>query len=301
MKFSVVIPLYNKESFISETIDSVLSQTYNDYEVVIVNDSSTDNSLNVATQYSDTRIKVLSKPNGGVSSSRNFGILNSSGDVICFLDADDIWKETYLEELSKLLDLYPTCGMFCGAYQVFKNSKSNVVRTMNLPQLDASFSNVVDFFKLSAERFSIIALTSAVSVRRSVLEQMDYWFDERFSRGEDTDMWVRTALITHTVFSNNPLMLYRSDTEGGLMTSSYDFNNSAKCWNWYNLSKSKNVRLFTTQRIYALAKQCYNEGLYKKSIFCLNKIQGFDIILMRAILFLRSLVMLIINILHGHE
>lgn len=108
MMFSVIIPLYNKEKFIFETLSSVSNQTFSDYEVIIVNDSSTDNSLNIAKSFEekDKRFKVYTVPNGGVSKARNFGISKAIGDYVCFLDADDIWKNNYLEEAAYLIKKY---------------------------------------------------------------------------------------------------------------------------------------------------------------------------------------------------
>ena len=104
MKFTVVIPLYNKEQYIAETLDSVKKQSFDDYEVLIINDSSTDNSLSIAQSYeTDNRFHVFTKANGGVSAARNYGIEKAKGEYVCFLDADDLWDEKYLEEADRLL------------------------------------------------------------------------------------------------------------------------------------------------------------------------------------------------------
>src|SRR5690554_7052561 len=97
--FSVVIPLYNKELSINNTIQSVLNQTFQDYEIVVVNDGSTDKSLEVVKQINDFRIRIINKLNGGVSSARNRGIEESKFDWIAFLDGDDLWMENHLEIL----------------------------------------------------------------------------------------------------------------------------------------------------------------------------------------------------------
>ena len=90
--FSVIIPLYNKQSFIRQTIRSVLRQTYTNFEIIIVNDSSTDNSLLIANQFHDPRIHLYTIPNGGVSLARNYGISMAQGEMLAFLDADDCWE-----------------------------------------------------------------------------------------------------------------------------------------------------------------------------------------------------------------
>ncbi len=103
--FSVIIPLYNKEKNITQTIASVLSQSYKDFELVIVDDGSTDNSAGIVQSINDPRIKLFRKENGGVSSARNYGIEKASGEWILFLDADDFLQSGCLEKLYKIIFL----------------------------------------------------------------------------------------------------------------------------------------------------------------------------------------------------
>ena len=102
--FSIIIPLYNKADYIAETLKSVLNQTYCDYEVIVVNDSSTDNSLEVASSFQDERIHIYTKENEGVSAARNYGIMHAKYDYIAFLDADDWWEPGKLKEQLKRLE-----------------------------------------------------------------------------------------------------------------------------------------------------------------------------------------------------
>lgn len=91
--FSIVIPLYNKEKSITTTINSVLNQTCGDFELIIVNDGSTDTSLEIVQSIKDERIRIINQKNGGVSSARNQGIIEAKFDWIAFLDADDLWEK----------------------------------------------------------------------------------------------------------------------------------------------------------------------------------------------------------------
>ena len=104
---SIIIPIYNAEKYIAKCIDSVLSQSYNDFELILVDDGSTDSSLEICKQYAlkDTRIKLLKKQNGGVSSARNYGIKNSKGEWITFIDSDDYIGKDFLEKLIPTTDL----------------------------------------------------------------------------------------------------------------------------------------------------------------------------------------------------
>jgi len=101
---SIVIPFYNAEKFIKETINSVLNQTYNNIEILLINDGSTDNSLNIVNSLKDDRIKIINKNNSGVSSARNLGLSLAKGDYILFLDADDVLENDFLEKMVEKLE-----------------------------------------------------------------------------------------------------------------------------------------------------------------------------------------------------
>ena len=99
-KISVVIPLFNKQTSIRRTIASVLDQTYPHFELVVVNDGSTDNSLSVVNEFTDSRIRVITQPNAGESGARNRGIIEAKCPVVAFLDADDEWLRAFLKRSS---------------------------------------------------------------------------------------------------------------------------------------------------------------------------------------------------------
>ena len=105
--FSVVIPLFNKEHFIEKTIQSVLNQTLQDFEIIIINDGSTDASLEKVELINDDRISVFTTKNLGVSHARNYGIQKAKGHDIAFLDADDYWESEFLESIKGLIEKYP--------------------------------------------------------------------------------------------------------------------------------------------------------------------------------------------------
>ena len=107
--FSVIIPVYNGEKFIENAINSVFSQTYSDFELIIVNDGSRDNTAAVLEKYADnSKITVIPQKNGGVSVARNNGISNARGSHLVFLDADDVWEPYHLETMANLIEKYPT-------------------------------------------------------------------------------------------------------------------------------------------------------------------------------------------------
>src|SRR5690554_4366466 len=121
--FSIIIPLYNKENSVFETLNSVFNQSFSEFEVILVNDGSSDNSLKVVQKFMDPRLKVYSKENGGVSDARNYGISKAENEYIAFLDADDFWESFYLEKMRELIHRYPDCGMYNSAYRMNINSK----------------------------------------------------------------------------------------------------------------------------------------------------------------------------------
>lgn len=121
---SVIIPLYNKEKSIKKTIDSVLSQTYQDYEIIVVNDGSTDNSLAVVKSIDDKRLHIINKNNEGVSATRNRGAKEAKADLVFFLDADDIIYPNCIDILLKLRDEFPDAFLWSGNYEMVKETET---------------------------------------------------------------------------------------------------------------------------------------------------------------------------------
>lgn len=117
MFISVVIPLYNKENRIRTTIQSILNQTHSDFEIIVVNDGSSDRSREIVEQMDDVRIRLINQANGGPSSARNRGILEAKAEWLTFLDADDLMETNALEHFSRLIEAHPTIRMFsCNFY-----------------------------------------------------------------------------------------------------------------------------------------------------------------------------------------
>ncbi|HEY9888470.1 MAG TPA: glycosyltransferase family A protein, partial [Candidatus Obscuribacterales bacterium] len=110
-KISVIVPTYNAENTIEETIQSVLQQTFTDFELLVINDGSTDKTLEVLANIQDSRLQVLTFPNGGVVESRNRGIQNASGEYLSFLDADDLWQKDKLAEQLSALEANPAAAI----------------------------------------------------------------------------------------------------------------------------------------------------------------------------------------------
>lgn len=211
---SVVIPLYNKEKSVRATLESVLAQTYTDYEIVIVNDGSTDNSVavieSIIPSFHHSSIRLFSKPNGGVSSARNFGVEKSRGEYVAFLDGDDLWEPTYLEEAAKLIQ------DFSGAviYGLGLGSMTNGEKHPAAEFVPAGYRGVVS--NLWDNPNTMLAWTSSSSIcPRELLLKTPA--NTQLTHGEDLDQWLRLMLQGEAVFYNKTLAYYVKDAENRAM------------------------------------------------------------------------------------
>ncbi len=199
-RFSVIIPIYNKEKDVETTIKSVLNQTYVDYEVILVDDGSTDNSLNIVNTIEDDRIQIFTKQNEGVSKTRNYGIKKAKAEHIAFLDADDYWYPNHLENLNFLITTYPNHNWFASAYEKKRTEKLTV--KMDSPILkngDEWYGEVEDFFKYCYK--DCLVWTSTVCFKKEFFNNLN-GFSKSYTHGEDTDLWIRAALQSSLIFSN---------------------------------------------------------------------------------------------------
>ena len=157
--FSVLIPLYNKENFVKQTITSLISQSCQDFEVVIVNDGSTDNSLDVVYSLKNEKFKILNQKNQGVSAARNNGAAISQGQWIAFLDADDLWKPDHLQELKKCIDKLPEAELVSTSYKI---------------KLQAEYLKTPNYSKIIPSEISYIKNYLEYSFNRSTLLDFQY-------------------------------------------------------------------------------------------------------------------------------
>lgn len=184
MKFSVIIPLYNKQNYIRRTLESVLAQTYTDFEVIVVNDGSKDNSLLEARKVKDDRIRIIDKENGGVSSARNRGIQEAKNEWICFFDADDIMYPHCLEEYHKLHNLFSDTKVLCG-------SLDTNIRKYPTQERRYVISNYYRANVYSEMRTGIsVTCTDCICIHRSCFNLVGMFFPQ-YTHGEDLHLWDR--------------------------------------------------------------------------------------------------------------
>lgn len=199
-KVSVVIPAYNAARFVNATIDSVLAQTFQDFEILVVDDGSTDKTKEILEAYGD-KIHYLYKENGGVSSARNYGIEDAKGKYIAFLDADDVWMPEKLEKQVALMDADKEIGLcYVATQKVDEDLKY-------LSSIEAN--SYEDYTESLLLNLNIVAGScSSAMVRREVILQTD-GFDGKFTTYADWEFWLRLSLLTKFAPINEELVKYR--------------------------------------------------------------------------------------------
>ncbi len=189
IKFSIIIPLYNKEDYVLKTLYSVFNQTYTNYEVIVVNDCSTDNSAELVKSLKDSRVKLLAhKKNLGLSATRNTGITAATHEYIAFLDADDCWKKTFLEQISKLIVTFPRQKVFATFYEENFNGKILSPKVKIPDNKKGTSFLITNFFELNMGR--LILTQSCLVVKKEVLKNINH-YDASLTFAEDIDFYIR--------------------------------------------------------------------------------------------------------------
>ena len=171
-KFSVVISVYNKEKYIADTLKSVLAQTFTDFEVVILNDGSTDNSEAEILKFNDPRIRYFSQENKGASAARNFTVQQAKTEYIALMDADDYWYPFYLAEQDRLTNEFPEESVFATATEIKRNGKI-FKNSYSLPTI-ANNAVIVDYFE--ASQLDSVLLSISTVLKKEVFENVG-WYD----------------------------------------------------------------------------------------------------------------------------
>lgn len=242
MKFSVIIPLYNKAPYIRKALESVFAQTYTDYELIVVDDGSTDDSARIAEELlaspklvcsmnvhsghsigltpftpkgkdlnteenfpslqGGARGRLIRQVNAGVSAARNNGVAQASGDYLAFLDADDWWEPTYLEKMAQLIEDYPEAGLYACNYVYYKPGKTHVA--LNIP------TGYINYPKAYYESGAMPVTSITAIMSRAVFDEMG-GFPLGIKLGEDFLLWAKTAMHYPVAFCEEPLAYYNND------------------------------------------------------------------------------------------
>lgn len=226
-KISVISPCYNQEKYIAKAIDSMLRQTFSDWEQIIVNDGSTDNSTQVILNYTqkDSRIKLINQPNGGSQNARNNGAKASSPDsqYLFWFDPDDCLNPQMLEIMVNYLEAHPKVGLaFCDYYLIDTSDK--IIKTAKTPRRIATDFGIKDLPYQTPETpfisvgFDCIPEAMAV-VRRSIYEQTTGWGEWLGAGGEGIDLFLQIALLSEVHFIPQNLYYYRQHSQQLTKTS----------------------------------------------------------------------------------
>lgn len=201
---SVIIPTYNRANYICEAVDSVLAQTYKNIEIIIVDDGSTDNTKDIVLQRYNSKVTYILQNNSGPSSARNNGVKHAKGDLIAFLDSDDVWLPEKLEKQVKLIDQSHVIGLVaCGLYNI--DSDGNIVGS---PIIKRNYINRRSFLKELMIHNIITGGGSNTLIRRECFEKVGF-FEEDLWIGEDWNLWLRIAKQYEVKFVEEPLIKYR--------------------------------------------------------------------------------------------
>ncbi len=217
--FSVIIPLYNKAAYIERAIQSVLSQTFQEFELIVVDDGSTDDpfvqlsvishQLSVNAPEIHKKIRVIQQQNQGVSMARNNGVKLAKYEYIASLDADDSWEPTYLEEMNGLIASYPDAGIYGSSYYIVKNGKKRIAPI----GIDKGFgTGLINYCQVYSKTLCMPLWTGATIIRKSIFD-LENGFNPRLKLGEDFDLWIRVAIKHPVAFLNKPLASYQQDVD----------------------------------------------------------------------------------------
>lgn len=209
MKITVVIPLYNKQATIQRALQSVLTQTVQPEEIIVVNDGSTDGSEKVVESLNYPLINLIHQANAGVSTARNRGIDESTGDWIAFLDADDEWLPEYLETIQNLAQTYPQCMVLATSYflQDFTGRKKTI-RLKKMP-FNSDQGVLSNYFQVASCSHPPV-WSSAVVVKKEAIQSVG-GFPAGIISGEDLLTWAKLAVKYKIAYSTRLLSVFMID------------------------------------------------------------------------------------------
>lgn len=256
--FTVILPLYNKEKFVENALKSILNQTFTNYEVLVINDYCTDKSIEKVIPFLSDKINLIHHPeNKGLSASRNTGIKNATSNYITFLDADDLWKPTFLETIHRLIINFPEARIFGANYEEVYLSK-NYLPHNGSNSLPENFEGYINFFKINVKQG--IYNHGSVCFAREVYNKVGN-YDNEIKFSNDIDFNIRANYYFKLAYSNTVQMSYFMEVEHQITRNSilhkkipnYD---SYEMWAKDNPDLKKHLDFFR----YVLAKKLKRDG-----------------------------------------
>lgn len=256
--FSVIIPLYNKELTIRNTINSVLNQTYQDFEIIVINDGSTDSSAKITESINDDRIRLIHQTNQGVSAARNKGIEESRYNWLALLDGDDEWEYDYLENILQAIKKDSECIAYCTNFKKLDFSRKSVnIIWKYVPKEEGRIDN---YYKACFFSSPIVTSSSVcLSKEKLNVENLLSLFPLGVKSGEDIDTWVRALRSQSLYVINRKLVninVIQEGTEHLKERASGEFD--YKIWFRYKCStaeKSFWLKLYAVKKLYENLKK----------------------------------------------
>ncbi|MGB6269437.1 MAG: glycosyltransferase family 2 protein [Olleya sp.] len=248
--FSVVIPLYNKENYILNTLKSVLNQSFQDFEIIIVDDGSTDKSLDLIRSFKTEKIQLIKQNNQGASITRNNGINAAKGNYIATLDADDIWQPNHLEALKLCIESCENAVLFCTNYQIKRNKDLTTPAVFNF-EYDKDCLIIDDFFKANIINF--IPTSSSVAFKKEAFLNLE-GYNTKLRTGQDIDLWIKFGLLGTIAFNPKITMTYNLFDASSLSNSDYNTDRYQLITNYTEEEKQNaSLKLYLDINRYALA------------------------------------------------
>jgi len=223
-QISVVIPVYNKEKYLENTIESVLSQNFKDFELILINDGSTDGSESIIKAIDDPRIKYFKQANSGVAIARNKGVAEASASLIAFLDADDIWLPEHLDEIYRLYTSFPEATFYATGYQIkYFNRTFNFVYPFKQESIQ-----IKPYYKY--DKGQALFYVSNFAIKKDIFEK-----EKGFKTGidgEDTEFYIRLGLKYPMAYSKKITLIHIDEAENSLFAQ-YKIENKVKLLKYF--------------------------------------------------------------------
>lgn len=264
-KVSIVIPTYNRAKYLTQALDSVLQQTYQHFEIIVIDDGSTDDTKNVMEEYMKrfpNKIKYFYEKNKGPAAARNRGINEAMGDYIAFLDSDDMWMPTKLAEQVEFLDHNKGVALVFTDIKKMKDNK--IIKEASLGEEGVYNRN--KFSELIEKSF---IFTPTVAVRKNILIEIGL-FNEKYRAGEDYELYLRIAKHHDIEYINKPLAIRRLHDSNTPTLLFYEAHlvllNDLVHSNSFNKHQKNIFMVKLRQFSYELGYYYFSRGEYKRSI-----------------------------------
>jgi glycosyltransferase involved in cell wall biosynthesis len=232
--FSIIIPVYNVEAYLEQCLDSVINQTYGDFEAILIDDGSKDNSGRICDEYcaKDSRLKVIHKHNGGVSSARNDGIAAASGEYLIFLDSDDYLVLSALQMLHQAIST-DNCEMYMFGYQSFIDGQASFDHVVLDKLSHLTYKNGAEFADKAVGLCNWLPASAwCISVKRAFIAKSGIHFDTELIYGEDADFSLRCLLASDTVRYLPKIIICFRAQRAGSATTTMSYKHIASSFNY---------------------------------------------------------------------